>query len=414
MPRRKTPPTVRIKTIPTRKSPHCVYYYRNRKEIYVGFFKTKGGGGGAEQAQAEAQEKLDREFYQRTDEGQYSARFRDHIDDFIAYQNKLRNAPDTIDFYRQKLGYLAKQLGHLPFSRVDREAVRAAIKAAGNGPTWENGILRALSAYLNWGYTRAIPLCPPSFTRHVNLENPRPKRHKNFYTVAETALMLYRGMDDWRRVPLALAFFSGIRPRELSRMPVELVDPRSRTIYMPEYLGDTRLSKTAGYMESLPPVLWEWLDGHMPARHICQGRSEDIIKNIKRYADFTEAKYATARRTFATYSCNLYGTEATRKNLRHEDDLQTMEKHYLGCTAMRKGRAYIASKRAAATYFSLTPSVVRAFGLLYDSEISRRKTRAASDTLPTPQTAPSSPSPRRATTAPPPRFISPYSQLHNS
>lgn len=377
MPRRPTPPTVRIRKVPNRKSPYSVYYYVNRKPVYFGFYARKSGDGGAEQARDREQLRLDRAFYLTTPEGQYTAKFDAHIEDFIDYQNKIENSPATVTFYREKLGYLAKRFGSLSFGDLTRENVRTAIKAPGNSPASERCELRALSAYMNWSHARPVPLGPPSFTRFVALENPRAKLHKNFYTVAEAALLLYRCMDDWRRVPMALKLFAGIRTAELGRMDAALVDTRDHAIYMPE-----GIAKTAGHMESLPPVLWDWLPKRLWRGPICAERVNDklqprrpdaVSKNIKHDADFSEAKRTPTRRTYATYSSNHYGCEATRKNLRHDGDLTTMEKHYIGCVVMRRGRPYIATKHNSALYFRLTPRVVRAFGLLYDAEQRRRR-----------------------------------------
>ena len=359
MTRRKIAPRVRVKEDASKKLRFRVYYRDGGRVVYLSSHSTKTGKDGYLTAVKQAQDQLDEE-YGQTGEQAGVGGFSDHLEAFYRYCEKMQLAPATMDFYRQKLAYLSGKLGRARLKDLDKERVKLAIKAAANSPTWERGVLRALSAYLNWGYAESPPLCPPSFTRFVKLDNPKEKRHKNFFTVEECEQLMQRCRDDWRRWPMAMKLFAGIRTEELNRMTWELVDFETRSIYIPEGIG-----KTAGHMEDLPEALWRWIEKRPPAdkrssegreRHagkVCLGNSEDIVKNLKRYLPLDEAKGATCRRTFATYACNAYGVEKARKWMRHDDKLTTMERNYLGCVTYRSGKPYIATKATSESFFTL-------------------------------------------------------------
>lgn len=341
--RRVKIPKVRIKNVKGRKSPWCVYYYLKSKPQYVGYFPSEAK---AKVARNEAQAEINADTPDLNME--YPYRFRDLKDDFLRYQIQIGNSPHTYRFYEEKLNWLSDRLGSKRMQRLERHHVRQAIKAAGNGPTWEAMMLRALSAMMNWGHSEDPPMSPPSFTRWINLKNPRESRHKNFFTVEEVQLLMDRVRGTDRQLAMALKFFAGFRTAEIDRMRSDMISVDERRIYVPDTVG-----KTAGLMEDLPEAFWRWVPKKMPKPSVLKGKSVHVIHNMKRYLDMDQAKGATSRRTFATYAANLYGCERTRRWMRHDDKLTTMERNYMGCVAYRDGKPYLASKENAERYFAI-------------------------------------------------------------
>ncbi|MBK1876081.1 site-specific integrase [Pelagicoccus mobilis] len=348
---RNIAPTVRIKKDQSKKLKFRVYYRESGRNVYVSSHATRTGKDGAEAAKKKAQDDLDARY--GTAEEETSAPgvggFSDHIDEFIKYCKGKKLAPATIGFYEEKLGFLVNKLGRASLRNLDRNRVKLAIKSANNGPTWGKGILGALSAYMNWGYSRAVPLCPPSFTKFIDLEHPRPTRHKNYYTVEEVRALMNHCKDDARRYPMALKFFAGIRTEELNRLTWDYIDFRSQTIYIPETIG-----KTAGNMEALPDILWHWLDGAPQTGRVYDGVARYVLRNVRRnIEEITEYHGATSRRTFATYASNHFGVERTRKWMRQSDKLTTLEQKYIGCVTHRKNKPYIATNEVSKCYFEI-------------------------------------------------------------
>lgn len=365
-------PVVRVKKDASRKLPYLVYYRQGGRPVYCGYYKAKTGETGANAARDAKQAELYRLFGSPEAKSDRTGLFKSHLADFYAYHERIGSAPDTVAFYKLKLGYLEKQIGSVPFADLSRSIVRQAIKAAKNGQTWEKGVLRAFGAYLNWGHSQEPPICQPSFARFVDLEHRREARHKNYFPPNEVAMffaLCHReearrqgknpGWIDRRKHALALRFFAGIRTREIDRLRCEFVDRRAREIHITDATG-----KTAGILQGLPPVLWEWL-ADLPAEGpVYPGRSDEMIRNAKRCLPLGEAKGATPRRTCLTMASNAYGVEQARKWARHNRNLTTLETHYLGCVCYRKGKPVIANKRLAVAHFALTPRLVRLWAAL--------------------------------------------------
>lgn len=338
-------PTARLKRDRSKKLQWLVYWKQDGRNRYFGSYRTRRE---AESAIVECQSELDGKFGSALGVGW--GRFGHHLPAFFAACERKRLRPGTLSFYREKLGYLENRIGSqfmtdLP---LKRRLVRDAIREAGNSATWEKGVLRALAAYLNWGHKQEPPLCGPSFTRYIDMEHPREPRHLNFFTVEEARSMLERCKGDARRFPLALMLFAGLRMTEVDRISWELVDFRSRTIYVPEDEG-----KTAGHMEGLPDALWRWLEGAPTSGPVYKGKAAGIVHNLRKRVPLPEESIgATTRRTFATFACNAFGVETTRKWMRHDAKMTTLETHYLGCVTRRGGRPYIATRAESERYFA--------------------------------------------------------------
>jgi len=323
--------------------------------VYISSHSKKTGKDGAVAAQKKAQVELDERHRQHLDKEVVGVGgFSDHIDDFIKYCEKRKLSEGTIKFYKQKLDFLKGKLGRAHFKDLDRNRVRLAIKSAGNGPTWEKGILGALSAYMNWGYSRPTSLCPPSFTKFIDLENPVQPAHKNYYTVEEARALMNYCANDGRRHMMALRLYAGFRTEEINRLRWDYFDFSSRTIFVPRYnpLTGKGVGKTAGNMEHLPDILWHWIEGAPKTGKVYEGDASYVVNNIKRFIKETKGvKGATTRRTFATFASNAFGVEQTRKWMRHSEKLDTLERKYIGCVTYRGDAPYIATDKVSKSYF---------------------------------------------------------------
>ena len=353
MPKRGITVKIRERRRHNSENPFEVYWKEKGKQKHAGYHPPLES---AEQMRKVCQELLDRVGetkvirVERVRQGLVIEDFERLCANFLQYQARIRTSFYTQLFYSEKLKWLCERIDRLDDQEASRARVSNLLLNCGNGYEFQRGILRALSAVMNWGNQQIPPISPPSFTKRIRLEKPRNQPPPNFFTVEEVLAMMNHVKGKRVQLAFALKFFAGIRTAEISRMRTELINPEERSIYIPRNVG-----KTTGLMENLPEAFWRWYPKDPPTPMVCPVKPEQLIRKIVRYLDLCPRQMlkSTSRRTFASYAATEYGLERTRRGMRHDMGMQTMEKHYLCCATERYGKPYLATAERCKAYFSI-------------------------------------------------------------
>ena len=212
---------------------------------------------------------------------------------------------------------------------------------AGMGPETRNSKIRCLSAFFNWAQDRGlIKDVPTSKVRMAKTSEPA-KEILSLEDVQKVLRQAERARPDL--VPyLALAFFTGIRSEELTRL-----DPEKVKAHFIMLQGEVTKKHRARSVR-IRPNLRAWLDAY-PARVIAPLSERNRYRAIQKICEAAGVAWKSncARHSFASYAFEETGGDANKVAAEMgEKDVGVFFRHYRGLVHPGDG----------AKYFSIMPS----------------------------------------------------------
>lgn len=255
----------------------------------------------------------------------------------------------TIRTTTRELQRLARDLGGEPAATVTPETLRGWLDSLPVGPVSWAALHRHARLLYTWASRPGGPL--------AGLPNPAagltppaaPRVLPEILTPDQVERVLrYVERHASRRavVTLALGFFSGIRPYELSRLFPSALDFAAGEIEVPPEASKTHTAR----LVTMPDNLKAWLRRYPPPRGKPLGLSEPAmyrIRRLVRLATGVTLSKDVARHSYATYTAALHGMDFAAEQLGHTGTA-VLHRHYRGLARNRRA--------AAEKYFSILPS----------------------------------------------------------
>jgi len=279
-------------------------------------------------------------------------RFGSLVDQYLAEQkarvekNTLR--PATYGDAKKRLGRFSTEWGRLAITTIEAKDIDALLDSKGYHGTNRQNYKRYLSGFFNWaikqGKTKGNPVQQTETVR-VKKETPEiytPTQVKAILRAAEKGKDAEEEADRIKAVPelvpyLAIAFFAGIRPEEISRLSWDDIDLNLGEIHIRSAQSKTHSARIVHISGNLKT----WLLKYRKESGKVFAYSETSLKRWRAKVMKTAGVSTIqdgARHTFATFHLALHGIDDTLQELGHTDP-KMLFRHYRGLAKNRKAQA---------------------------------------------------------------------------
>jgi len=242
----------------------------------------------------------------------------------------------TYDDSRKRLARFSDAWERWAITTIEAKDIDALLDQHGYQGTNRQNYKRYLSGFFNWaikkGKTKGNPVQQTETVR-INKETPEiytPKKVTSVLRQAET--------DRPELVPyLAVAFFAGVRPEEITRLNWADIDLSLGEIRIRSAQSKTHSARLVHISDNLKI----WLLKHRQESGKVFAFSESSLKRWRAQV-MQAAKVETiqdgARHTYATFHLALHGLDDTLQELGHTDP-KMLFRHYRGLAKNRKTQA---------------------------------------------------------------------------
>jgi integrase len=282
-------------------------------------------------------------------------RFGSLVDQYLAEQKarvgKGTLRPATLEDAKKRLGRFSAEWERLAITTIEAKDIDALLDSKGYHGTNRQNYKRYLSGFFNWAIkqekTKGNPVQLTETVR-ISKETPEiyiPRQVKEILRAAEKG----KGEKDPRPelVPyLAIAFFAGVRPEEISRLCWEDIDLNLGEIHIRSAQSKTHSARLVHVSDNLKA----WLLKYRQESGRIFSYSETSLKRWRAQVMKTAGVRSIqdgARHTFATFHLALHGIDDTLQELGHTDP-KMLFRHYRGLAKNRKAQAI--------KYFQIEPA----------------------------------------------------------
>lgn len=235
--------------------------------------------------------------------------------------------------------------GHMAVDAIEPKDIDAFLDEQGMQGTSRSNQKRYLGGFFNWaireGKTAANPV---KRTRQTVTETHTP----GIYTPKEVQKIFKKAEEFYPDfVPyLALAFFAGVRPEEITRLSWQDVDLNLGEVHIRADQSKTRSARIV----TMPDNLKAWLLKYRKKEGKIFPHGATTLKR-RRTKTYKKAEVPSiqdgARHTFATFCFALEGLDETLHRLGHTDS-KMLQRHYKGLAKNRRAQAQAFFKIAPA------------------------------------------------------------------
>jgi integrase len=264
----------------------------------------------------------------------------------------LRQA--TIDWYDERLRYVADQFGERIIDEITRADFRGWMERSPWAASSKAGTARAARALWRWAIQHEPPLAVHDVTTGLrfSVRAKTPDGSTKVLSVPHCAAILNR-VPAGHRSAVALMLFAGLRPEEVAGesgkpwLRWQCVNIAEKIVRVPAECSKTRQSRT---LEGLPDALWSWLTPRDPEQTVATAQRRTLIEHVKRAGGFSATvpwPQDGLRHSFGTYA--LAATNDPGKValwMGHNGNPTMLHRHYRG----------MASKAEAEKFWALRPS----------------------------------------------------------
>ncbi len=165
---------------------------------------------------------------------------------FLAWTEK-HNAPATFDWYQKHLQNFLDSLSppHLPVDRLKAHHVDAWVDAHDWGPSYRRGAMTAVARCLNWadkkGHIERNPI-------RRKLDKPAPGKREVVLSAAQFKKLLKHVPAGEFHDLLAVAWDTGCRPQEITRVEARHVDVKKSRWVFPAHEAKGRKKQRTVYL----------------------------------------------------------------------------------------------------------------------------------------------------------------------
>ncbi|MDD3275431.1 MAG: tyrosine-type recombinase/integrase [Kiritimatiellales bacterium] len=248
--------------------------------------------------------------------------------------NELR--PRSFDEIQKWLKPCKEQFGHMAIDAVEPKDIDDFMDERGMLGTSRINQKRYLGGFYNWAMrTGKATANPVKRTRPVSTESHTP----DIYTPSEAQEIFCKAQElRPELVPyLAVAFFAGVRPEEITRLNWQDMDLNLGEIHIRAEQSKTRSARIV----TVPDNLKAWLLKYREKDGKVFPYSATTLKRWRTKV-YQKAGVASiqdgARHTFATFCFALEGLDETLHRLGHTDS-KMLQRHYKGLAQNRKAQA---------------------------------------------------------------------------
>jgi len=261
-------------------------------------------------------------------------------------KRKLR--PSTLTDAKTRLTRFSNAWGEMAIDSVEAKDIDDLMDEYGYVGANRDNYVRRLEAFYNWAIKETRTKSNPVLqTDEIALNWEMPRICKP--TEAQSIIWKAEEIQP-KLVPyLAIAFFAGVRPEEISRLKWPDIDLSSGEIHIRGEQSKTRHARLVPISDNLKAWLIKYRNTSSEDKRILPASPAALAK--WRTKVMTAAKVEMiqdgARHSFATYFYALHGISDTMNALGHSNP-QMLKKHY---EALMKNR-----KAQAKKYFEIEPN----------------------------------------------------------
>lgn len=274
-------------------------------------------------------------------------RFSTLVDQYIKQMEKRKFRPRTIADAKTRLQRFVDAWGDLAIETIDTDDISNLMDSYGYSATNRDNYIRRLEAFFNWAVKKEKAKSKPAMPIDDDpLEDEKTPQIYKPSQVLAVLRMAEQGSETKKQkarpelVPyFAIAFFAGVRPKEIARLKWNDIDLAARIIIIKGSQAKTRRARNVPISDNL--MLWlakyhPSKNGNTPVLGVSSASLARWRPNLMNTAN-VEMIQDGARHSFATYFFALHGLSETMEAMGHLDP-ETL-KHYKGLSENRKAQA---------------------------------------------------------------------------